>query len=616
MNKNIGELIEHLQDKLEQNFRQEMMVNYPLYPMAVIYVGENAAKARECVDQVLQQVWRRCSRPILRLQFQGDTFKTFPDQDKAAENLDNEGIQQCMNFLFSEDKCFRDMSSMLVFMVFDTSDYKTLEEFRHAYDRIAYLHQILAPTAFNAMSVILMDEAFGGRALASEVRSCLREIMTEGAQAFNSTCILSNRLNGGEILAGERIKENYQLIGRIIVAVNGIDANYRPEIDKFFPIVDKYYITAAYSHVVRPNRKICEIIVLSILNWLTDKINSGNLLQASVLSQRLGISGNMLPLIENFYKNEVRKGVPSADILEYFPRKSNGEDALAEVPFRIFDNVTMGVFDLFVSQLEIMTKEQCADFSDRFRNYIRQKIKTGEAAVSFAPANIETFLSQLLPVPVSKEVSAAKYLEECSKNKYIEKVLPLCEAVFREEYAGANHNKKVLDRMHTEFENEYVENSEGSLESFYSLLTKNYLDESAGLKLADKFNQQDVGEEDILDSIAECAETIFTTNPIFMLPLDQEMIKRMGQDPINVQKNIKEALLENIEKKIRFSASIAMNMLSEVVMLNQQDDGQDTQLYTYMKDIFKSPISRFVNTENSNSIEVVKLYQCTQDSML
>ena len=56
MNKNIGELIEHLQDKLEQNFRQEMMVNYPLYPMAVIYVGENAAKARECVDQVLQQL--------------------------------------------------------------------------------------------------------------------------------------------------------------------------------------------------------------------------------------------------------------------------------------------------------------------------------------------------------------------------------------------------------------------------------------------------------------------------------------------------------------------------------------------------------------------------------
>ena len=204
--------------------------------------------------------------------------------------------------MFALEQSFRSMDGLLLCLILNTADYTDVESFRQAYLSVDDMKEMLGMSFATTMKIVLLDESGKGRALAVQIRAVLREMLDQADPASRTTVVLSNRLKNGALLAGERIHENYSLAGTLIVLANGSSASLNAQYDKMFPLTELRFLTAAYSSKRKPNRKICEIMVNTSLDWLDKQFRKGETLSSDRMSQALEISGGSMKMIEKSFQ--------------------------------------------------------------------------------------------------------------------------------------------------------------------------------------------------------------------------------------------------------------------------------------------------------------------------
>ncbi len=615
----LKELKQFLSGELEESFRRGKINNMPRVPMVIIYTDEEAKKAKEEIDPVLLHIWGERKNSILQFAMTEGHFSDI----ESGEILEDEVIQESIDDMYAMDQSFRDMSRFCAVFIQSTGDCTTVDEFRERFESI-HAFEELGPEGLMTVAIVLLDESTRRKKAAVEIKAYLRELLENESNPYASTIILSNRLSNGSLLAGNRIRENYIMVGWIILLLNGVGSNYMPQWDMFFPMGREYYLTAAFAEVNRPNDKICDKVLHTILMWIDKQIGASEKGQSRNLDnedlyQRLDISGSRAGFLEDYFQREILPTIPSVDIFRFMPRKTPDAQDITSRDFRTADQETMGACSEMLKSISAFDHNRKDDFSRYMQAYLKNRFSAAEREKAFTVSNIQDLLRQLQPAELTGKERLDLYIREKIHSDFVQWALPICEDILKKEQKSSANHTQVFEDIIEEFRQSYFpENSD--LERYYENLTNEELDRSSGdlgQRLLNEISSKGESGEFLLEAVKKTAEEIFSARSVFRMPLEQEMITRIGQNPNDIHNQIYNALFKDLDGKIRLKTTISQRSLKQFTIVNQRDEnGNETELYRSIKQNVSNDANMvYFDSGNSNTIKIFKFFACQKGDL-
>ncbi len=608
---NFAELLAGLSGILEGQTRMRVTDNMPSSPMAVVYAGEKSAEAREEVDTVLHRVWKSWADDLCCFLMRDGRF-FLPEGGGGAAPLSEDGMRKLVNKMFAKEDTFRNMKNgVMLCLVQDTAQYQTLEEFQKDFAALDLLGKQLDVGDFRTLKLVLLDEIDAGRNLAPAIKRDLERRIQQEEPSCRAVAVLSNRLKSGALLAEERARENYSLAGDLILIANSGGPGCSPAYDLMFPPHPRRFLTASRSGKKKPVKLIAQILVDTVLEWLGERFGEGRSLDMNEISQRLEISGGTVKSIEEWFKAHIQENLPKGTALEYLPRGSENLGTIRNLPFREYDRLTLGAFRPFYEKVvgkECKSEQVERDFYKLFLSIAREKLPPREAAQSLNSAKVDNVLAQVRPEEPKDTAPAYQYMLAKAKADYYACCLKACRQAL---LATAESAKKHMDRVNKlieEFQGGSRLNADHTLKEHYRRLTMDALNGGEGERLLNSLNRAGLSRAGMLEEIYRTVEAIVTGEPIFSLPLEQEMTQRMGGDGGQFR-SIVEEMTGKLDDATRLRPNRGPTSFFETILLNRKgQDGKDTEFFQNLSTLF--PKARYLDTGDSNSVEFVRLYIC------
>lgn len=587
--------------------RTQITNNWPATPTAIIYANEKAYEAHEEIETTLHRVWRGRADAVCQMVIRDGEYY-LPLENNGWQLLSNEEVQEQIDELFAQEQSFRTMNELLLVLIQNTADYTDVGQFKTDYISLDELKNKLGMSACNTMKVVLLDESGKGRALASQIKTYLRESMSAGETASRATAILSNRLKNGVLLTGKRIRVNYSLAGNLILLANNSNNQnmgaFTPKYSSMFPISDLHFITASYTYDSRPNKAICEVLINATLSWLEERFGKGELLSMDLMSKKLEITGGSMKSLDRFFQQYIADRLPPREVLEYLPRNGVNLESVGNLPFKEYDRVTMGGFRSFYENTIL---PQCASerlrrqFRDYFMEQVRGRFTPKEAARSITVQTVEQVLNQLRQEEPSEARPVADYMVAKAKLDYCKMMLPICEEVLLDVGATAREHIKEISELSEEFQHSYMLDIDDSVQRFYHELATAKLEGEFGEQLLEIFNKSNLTKAGMLSALDQIIKLIISSHPIFGMSMVKELIMRMGGNANMVQPIIQE-LTDDLGDSIRLQTTIVPEIIFKTMLV----DKHEVEFYDLLKTLFSNADS--LNTGNSNGVEFVQLY--------
>jgi len=616
----LKELKTLLSGGLEERFRRGIINNMPCVPMVIAYMDEEAGKAKEEIDTVLQHICGDRKKDIVQITLDGDFFL---DAD-SGEMLQTEEIQERIDDMYASDNSFKDMSRLCVVMLHSTTACFDALAFRERFESVRRIEELLSDGLLTT-GIVFLDESTKQRKTAGEIRKYLRDLLDENSNPYASTILISNRLSNGSLLAGRRMRENYSMAGWIILLLNGTGGGYTPDLSLFYPMRKEHYLTAAFSEVNRPNDTICDIILHTILTWIDRHIHMQGKawnrdLAIEDLYQRLGISGNQAKFMEDFFQQHIADKLPSAEAIRYLPRQHMGGMDIAAKDFQSVEQETMGGCSALLAGLSLFEKPMKDDFISFVQGYIRNCLSASERERALSVSNVRELLRQLRPAELTGKERVDVYMREKVHVDYLNWALPLCEEILKREQENAAVHAKEFENVLQEFQQGYFP-EDSDLERYYADITTDELERASGglgERLINEISLHGERRDVILDCLKKAAQEIFSSRAVFRMPLEQEMVSRMGQNPNDIHNQIYNALFRDLDGRIRLKTAIALSAQKQITIVNRRgEDGVETELYqSIQENVSDTMRMTYFDSCDSNTIKILRFYGCGQADLL
>lgn len=616
----LKELKTLLSGEMEESFRRGTINNMPRVPLVIVYMDEEAKEAKEEIDSILIHIWGDREKDIVQISMKEGSFL----DAQSGSGLEEEKVQELIDNMYATDNSFRDMSRLCVVMIQSTTGCSDVSEFKENYERIHQFEEFISDGLLTT-SIILLDESTKCRKIAADIRTYLGSLLESQNTHYASTFLLSNRLSNGSLLAGKRIKENYSMAGWIILLLNGIGAGYIPDLGLFYPAGREYYLTAAFSEVNRPNDAICDVVLHAMLMWIDRHMRSqgqsqNRSLDMEDLYQRLEISGNKAKFLEDFFQKNVATKIPTVNDIRFVPRIHPTPMEVASKDFMAFDKETMSGCSAILAQLPLFDQGMREDFIAYFQGYLRNRLTAGERERALNASNVQEILRQLKPIEMTGKERVDVYLNGKVYEEYIRWALPICEELMSKEQKNSAMHAKEFECVLQEFQQGYFPD-DSDLERYYADITNDELERASGglgERLLNEVTSRGDRRDAILDCLKRAAQEIFSAKPVFKMPLEQEMVNRMGQNPNDIHNQIYNTLFKDLDNRIRLKTTIALASQKQITIVNQRDEnGSDTELYqSIKKNVSDGANMIYFDSCNSNTIKIIRFYSCEKSNLI
>lgn len=618
----LSELKTGLAEELEESFRHGVITNIPRSPMAVIYQDSGARRAKEQIDLIFQSIWGDKRKAIVQLVMDNGAFQ---DAD-SGEALTTEDVQERIDEMYADDGSFRNMNRLRVFLLLDTGSYSEPEAFQRAYEQVRQVQGFITDGLLTT-AIVLLDESTRNKQTANAIREYLRTLLDNQTHFHSSTILLSNRLSSGALLAGRRIQENYAMAGWIILLANSIGAGYAPDDTVFYPIGQRTYLTAAFSEITRPNKDICDIVLHTIFNWIDRQIqNNGSMAHDRIdledLYQRLEISGGKAQVLDGFYRDSIAERLPTWEAFRFLPRLRPEQEDFRTKTFAALDQECMGGCAAFFESIcsSFLNKRQESEFRKYVQSYLRKRLSAAERENVLTAANAQKLLHLLQPKEPGEQLRFDHYLEEKSYAAYLNWALPIFQDVLQKEQKFASEYAKEFESILREFQQGYFPDNP-DLERYYTGITNEILESASGrlgVRLLEETGANSKDRSALLDCFRRAVEEIFSERAIFHMPLEQEMVNRMGQNPHDVHNQIYNMLFKDLDGRIRLKTALTPTEQKQITIVNQhRKDGTDTELYrSIQKNVSDAAAMTYFDSCNSNSIKIIRFYSCDSANLI
>ena len=600
--KTMKELIAACTAMLQSKGMTGMASSRPCAPMAVVYGGDGAHRARSAMDAVFNEVWRARTEKICQFVLRGDEILS-SEADGTSNSLPEQELYARITAMYEATLTFLNMKQGIMCFVAVMDDYRSLEELQAAWHKAEALkEQLQFP---HLMCVMVLDEGMGKTQFSSEVRAWLM-------QSTLPTLLLSNVLENDSRLGAGSITKAYMLAASVMVIANTWDQrdrNYDPKFMSLFPIFGNRLMTASYSRIERPDREICETVLFRVLNWISEKMREGKLVPHAEFSKRLKLGNEPGNLLEVFYDAHIKQLLPDGQILESFPRMRS-QNPIANQRFQQFDEETFGVFEGFFKMncctvVENIDSDVMRRFRTTFRATLEATVNTLEASKSLDEISIEKILDDMPSVVYTGNEGAFSYMNVRAKELFFKSAMSIVkEELLRWHQVSierVNNFTKLAEEFHDVF---MAKNDE--LERFYANIADTQLKGEPGDTILARFSRIS-GREDMLQALKDCVSEIYKSDAIFSVALAEEMSRRleMAGDQVNVQ--INQQLVGNLV--MYFKPIMTPTFCHRALIMDGLDNnGHPTTLFRYLDEYFDDVMC--IDTGNSNRVDLIELYSC------
>lgn len=614
MTEQINALIQDITDQLDNKFPPRPTNNKPNFPLIVIYAGDNALKARPYIAEAFASVWRSKAKAVDHLLYTDGELLRMESGSDEPQDLEY-GMGQVLDELQEREDCYVDMTNLLICTIESAEDFEGAEDFRNAYNGMMEQIRETETENYRLLRFVLLDETHRGKRKSGEIRELIKN--DREFRQNERIMLLSNRLRNNALV--NRNPVNYYLIGSAILIADGSDGRRGTGYGIFFQGDGSAVLTAAYSRLRRPNKGIVETVLDTAVNWLKKNQQTGSSLSRNDLCERIDLSAGRIAAVERFYENHVKRSLPPAEILEFFPRKSKKMDRLTTMSFGAFQNETFGIYDSFISGMTVFDKNTMDIFRRDFRRMLRESISNSEAASSLTDANIDNIISEMQGpgISVNEKTPAGEYMREQMREFFIQKVSEICREEMQQYGKDAKAHETMLDSIILEFQNTMDTNVGDTVRDYYSDLTQRALTGSAGRDFLERYRTCGGDARLLFEAIRKFVNEMFNSEPVFSLPLEGELEKRLGEKDENYQVILQNELMNNIESRARLKTLLSLTTKNKIIMANRYEEGaKETELYSFLRGLLNDVTGdAFFDTGNRNLIETIVFYSVNRSDL-
>lgn len=614
-NLDVQQLLDYFESRLRQ--QNEFSVGAfsgegPCFPMSVVYLGEESAKAHGELRHRMLRIWPPYREELffVGVQPEGDDFSFFALGDQGEKRpCSDKDVGAAVSRLFSTHSHFHNFGALLNFFLLDTSAITSLDEFRYMLSMCRKVKMKFAYRTQSSVLLLLLNEQFQAAELGAQIRNELAEMFygDRDAMGLESAIILSN------YRADNKMLTSWEEVYRIAADLAVLGNSQKPHLSQnfFVPGVK----TVGYAKSEKPSRSIAQVVVsklLQLLDGFRPKGAGTPLFSDPDLPARLGFtSSGTLALLDEYADSQLFPLLPTPEQMELFPRYSmEFTDPVVTYTSQEFDALTMGSWSCFLSQIAWRAESAVADrqglgemWQRSYRSYLSERFSADELVeLTSQSALLRRVCFQLVPPNVDLPVL------ECAQSllHYNLSADPQTQEIFYQAIAQEAHTgQSFLNAWSFLIRslNSLFKVGDDNLNVFYQRIVQSYVDLHSH-EIQTRFAQLSSVDQ-LWDFLRELIDQIIASNPIFAAPFEEELQQRLeaASDPNDARSAIREQLTGD-RVVVCFNTPYALppSHLSALLLKT------DTTLHKSMAKTLK-PSTFYYNTGCGDAAEAIELYQ-------
>ena len=613
-------LVDQATHELEKiNNMADMVGNRPHFPM---FIASNLSSAPiyAQLHRKMELAWPQSASKLVFSAYTTDKKETVQLKSTSDNaNIGEEQMQALLDEIKFSRETFESMSLWCIYNIIDTSSISTIDEFKNLFNSIDYLKRIVVDSS-RTLLIVVLDDSAAKREIAKEIKAYL----SAGIGDYDGAFIISNRTQNNEL---HRTEEVYRIVTNVMILSNN-DAVAIYDNDAYTTRVACFYNkrinTVSYSLLERPNRKIAIQLIDTIIQYTKNKSKTfSESLDQHEWRKRLGIGNRIDVCEEHLKKAQVNFDVQS---LQYLPMKSgDGIDGLDinKTTFAQFKALTFeGVLEQFIEnyyKTELLNDANITHCVDAFE----QKLKDTIPSPTFASLRddiVESIFAQLEEGSVSASLTLNSYIKEQMLSTIRKSIVyPKCQEVIKTLKLNSIRSTQEFSKVQADFMHSIPLSGFDDIGTIYKTITENYLNSPNGESDIAVLLTPGSTYNDILKFILQTVRNIINYNKSdFSLSFVEEWEKRLNLVGDTIYREIYSILDENSRSRIHLFGSFPIEEKLQVYMFHTTDakGESNTELYNHLHQAYKDVFgTQFFNTGSDDSLEVIKVIDCTGDKL-
>ena len=518
-----------------------------------------------------------------------------------------------------DEAVFDDFSRLTVAVIYDSRDYISPEDMIHDYESDSeYFSREFSNRTATIVRIIVLEDSREK----SEFEKSMRRHLSKQSEDGNckGSILLSTTSSNGRQNSYAQI---YDLIGKVITV--GCTVSEINRADVFGSYGNGAIRTVSCTKMERPNTDICAVIIKQYIQWLQNYFDSQPIPADRVIKERLDITDNGYKITDSIY-DKVKSRFPSIDTLKYLPasRIVKDNEKIENMDFSSFNELTMHGFEMFYRKyyMSVINDAKTKEYvSSEVKKELRKNFSMPEIMklTDEMVDNIGEWLKESIRSIQPGQV-VVNYIDSYNKAN-LEKLI--AETIITEigkQKSIAEKQKSVIEKLNEDFIQNVIAGYNDSVSRYYSPKIDAYLKEHGEDFVSEVMSDIQTDEtgdmQTIYSKMYRYALKMIESRSEFKLAFEDELKARTNDDT-GIYGYINATILNQSSNNIFFNAGIAPNSLFRVILMNQKNDGRNTDLYTQMSgNRFNSGNDYFINNGNSNGIVEIQIYSLSSTALL
>lgn len=618
------ELIASAKNELENNTSFAGLVgNRMHFPMLITMNGDSTTNANNIFSKAFKRMWpQTCNHIVFVQNLLNNHFVDL----KTGSAMSSTQLQNQLDQIRLTRDVFESMLKWCVYNIIDTSQIKTIEEFKAQFELIDDLNNIVINNN-SSMLIVLLDESSLSMNLAKKIREFLANELTRDSleRKYNGTLIISNKTISCEMY---NLEELLQIVAGIIILSNN-DAITHDDDDiykeRYNCLFDNNGLTVAYSLLKRPNEKIA----LQILDRFLKNVEQRYLNKTSTMEiedwrrcfelNRGGIT---------FIDSELEKLSINIDInlLQAMPLKSipNYNTTIENTTFSqyaqyLFEDSFHALVNDYINK-NLKDSDFLSSLLLQYERLVKSRI-TAKDCLTLNEEKISYLMKEISPAKPNASLSVKDYF--VSSVKYYIKhdiVLPFFQDLLKRLSSSANQTINSFYDFIEDFQSQIPISGFDELGIAYRNIADNYCSSPAGetellTVISPENNIQDFIEilnEMFLHAISFSAES-------FELSFLDEWQLRLDMKGDEIFKEIQSTFNNDFNKKRFLYGNFAISKALDCYMFHlfDKEKNNSTILFNYFKRAFEGvEHTQFVNTGYNDTVEAFRFLDCSGNKLI
>lgn len=604
----------------------DLVGNRPHYPMMVFMNSDMDSEQYRLVHRKLERIWPNTIHNIAFYSyiFQQEKMKIC-NEDKN-NILDAEVLQSRMDEIRMARDVFDDMKMWCIYNVVDTQNMKSAEEFEKHYNAITEISDIVLGS-MKTMLIVLLDASTSNSENASKIRKFLAgKSMDSSQNMYDGTVIISNMARGGGKYSYKeisRISSNVIILSNNDAVGNFDDEDYKKRTTVFY---NKNFNTVSYSVLQRPNKNIAMQIMDTVLKRVDSTLRESSSPGITFWKKKIGVNEkNRIGLFEKKLQN-INVDFDMS-ILSYLPLKNCNvrleNSGITQMVYQELEQVSFkdtlqGIVEDYIEAKE--SEIEVSTWLTEYEKFLREQMNVGELS-KLQDSTIHQIIENLDKGSVNDRLSVNQYMKEKIEFYLRSKcIYPKVEEIIKKLRRDAEKTIENIEFVKKELSRFIPIKGFVDVGTMYKTMAENYLNVGKGEESLNKLLQSGNSMENILSEVFHGIENVSLDNSeIFSLSFTKEWERRLNMVGETVYKEIKDKLDRNGAEEILLKGTFSVDEKLQIYMLHTCDakGENDTDLYKMLKEAYRGiENAQFFNTGCEDSIEVMKIVDCSGDKLL